>query len=77
LKYVAAEIKADEESYIRDVYITVCLRHAVNNIAAGLGGATISKDYHEIIKPKKLEAENRTPDEIYSGIKQRLEEMGH
>lgn len=76
MRYVVAEAEAEEEQFIRDVYITSCLQNMVNNVANALGGATITKDYHSIITAKKLVTETRTEMEIYSQIKSRLENMG-
>ena len=76
MRYVVAEAEAEEEQFIRDIYITSCLQNMVNNVANALGGATITKDYHSIITAKKPVAETRTEMEIYSQIKTRLENMG-
>lgn len=76
IRFVVAEVQADEEQLVRDVYITSCLQNAVNNIANAVGGTTITKDYFSIITEKKPVAETRTEKEIYSQIKIKLENMG-
>lgn len=71
-----AEIQAEEEQFVRDVYIASCLQNAVNNIAHICGGVTISKDYYSIITAKESVAETRSEAEIYTQITNKLKRMG-
>lgn len=76
MRYVIAEIEADEERFVYDVYTTNCLQLAVNNIANALGGSTVTNSYYSIIEPEKTVTETRTAEEIYHYIKSKLE-RGH
>ena len=72
-RYAAARYKRDKEREIYELYVTDTLYMTVQNTAGEKRG-TMKQRYIEMIAPPKPE-ETRTPDEIVTGIKDKLKKM--
>lgn len=66
MKYACARIKASNDELTYRVYVTDSLM----GIYKAFGGEVRSR-YYELTK-RKIKVENRTPDEIIKGIREKL-----
>lgn len=74
MRYVAARIQRDDETYIRDIYSTDALKAIVGNIADVFGGTDLDLRYYDLIRPQAKEIDG---EEIKDRIKKKLKEEGN
>lgn len=74
MRYVAARIQRDDETYIRDIYSTDALKIIVGNITDVFGGTDLDSRYYDLIRPQAKEIDG---EEIKDRIKKKLKEEGN
>ena len=77
MRYVEARLTEKTHALIYRIYVTDALQTITGNtgnVAGAFGGGqSISKRYHDIVRPPK--EETRTAKDIIDGIKERLDAL--
>ena len=68
-----ALFKKEQEEKATRIYCAECLRMITENTAKQCGGSYISVKLTDILNPKP--ADNRTSEEVISGIKNKIDKM--